>query len=88
MSLKTRRNFEIHSVFFSFKTTNPVKAINTSVLFFSFQAPETGQYIFYVAGDDQCRLSISTDDDPKNLRQIVKFRNGLYTRPDQWEKYV
>ena len=50
------------------------------------QAPETGQYTFYVAGDDQCRLSISSDRDPKNLRQIVQFRNGLWTRPNQLDK--
>ena len=59
---------------------------DTLILMILPQAPETGDYTFYVSGDDQCRLSISTDRDPKNLRQIVQFRNRLWTRPNQWEK--
>ncbi|CAB4023312.1 Hypothetical predicted protein, partial [Paramuricea clavata] len=51
-----------------------------------YVAPETGKYTFYVSGDDQCRLSISSDDDPKNLRPIVQFKSGLATRPNEWNK--
>ncbi|CAB4003297.1 Hypothetical predicted protein [Paramuricea clavata] len=51
-----------------------------------YVAPETGSYTFYGAGDDQCRLSISSDDNPKNLNQILQFKKGLWTNRDEWEK--
>lgn len=34
-------------------------------------APYTGRYRFYIAGDDECSLLLSSDDDPKNLRSII-----------------
>ncbi len=34
--------------------------------------PTTGQYIFYVSGDDNCALYLSTDDSPVNKRLIAR----------------
>jgi hypothetical protein len=48
-------------------------------------APVTGNYIFYVSGDDQSQLFLSTDEDPQNIRRIaylesrVGFRNWFAT---------
>jgi len=33
--------------------------------------PTTGQYIFYVSGDDNCALYLSTDDSPANKKLIA-----------------
>jgi hypothetical protein len=52
------------------------------------QPPRTGGYTFYVSGDDQCRLSISTDHTRKNLQMVVMFPKGLATGRFQWTKYV
>src|SRR5258705_4198279 len=34
-------------------------------------APATGNYIFYLASDDQSELWLSTNDDPANIRRIA-----------------
>lgn len=34
-------------------------------------APYTGKYRFYIAGDDECSLLLSSDEDPKTLRSII-----------------
>jgi hypothetical protein len=59
-----------------------------SILLFSFQAPRTGRYTFYVAGDDECRMRISRNRSPRYLRKIIQFRRNLWTNPNQWNKYV
>jgi GH35 family endo-1,4-beta-xylanase len=48
--------------------------------------PETGEYTFWVAGDDNVELNLSTDDDPSNLRRIAYHTD--YTAPDEWEKFA
>jgi hypothetical protein len=55
---------------------------------FLLQPPRSGRYTFYLSGDDQCRLSISSDYSSKNLRMIAMFPRGLWTRRNQWNKYV
>jgi hypothetical protein len=57
-------------------------------LHFLLQPPRSGRYTFYLSGDDQCRLSISSDYSSKNLRMIAMFPRGLWTRRNQWNKYV
>ena len=47
--------------------------------------PATGPYIFWIAGDDQVELSLSTDDDPVNKRRIA-YHTG-WTGKRQWTKY-
>jgi uncharacterized protein (DUF1800 family) len=49
-------------------------------------APETGDYTFWVAGDDQCELSLSTDADPANLRKIAEVEG--WTNYREWVKYA
>jgi hypothetical protein len=34
-------------------------------------APATGFYTFYISGDNQCELWLSTDDDPANINRIA-----------------
>ena len=53
---------------------------------FFFQAPETGSYTFEATGDNQCRVSISSDENPKNLRKILQFKDGLWTGTNEWNK--
>lgn len=47
--------------------------------------PETGEYTFYVSGDDYQRLYISQDDDPANA-EMVAFVDG-WTASQEWTKY-
>src|SRR5512133_3218651 len=35
-------------------------------------APETGEYTFWVAGDDNCQLWLSTDENPANAVKIAQ----------------
>lgn len=48
-------------------------------------APQTGDYTFWIAGDNNCELWLSTDENPSN-KSIIASLNG-YTRPRQWGKY-
>jgi hypothetical protein len=48
--------------------------------------PATGEYTFYVSGDDYQRLYISQDDDPANAEQIA-FVDG-WTASQEWTKYA
>ncbi|MEM6262074.1 MAG: LamG-like jellyroll fold domain-containing protein [Bacteroidota bacterium] len=49
------------------------------------KAPSTGTYFFYIAGDDNVELSLSTDEDPANKRRIA-YHNG-WTSSRQWDRY-
>ena len=50
------------------------------------QAPETGSYIFDVSGDDQCQLSISTDEKPDNLKLYILFPHRMWTKYNQFDR--
>ncbi len=47
-------------------------------------APATGDYVFWIAGDDRGELWLSTDDRPENRRKIATLPD--YTAPNEWEK--
>lgn len=47
--------------------------------------PQTGSYTFRLAGDDDCELWLSPDDDPTHKVRIAGFVG--YTNPGQWDKY-
>lgn len=47
--------------------------------------PQTGQYTFWIAGDDQVELWLSTDDNPSNKRRIA-YHTG-WTNRREWTKY-
>jgi len=47
--------------------------------------PLAGEYTFWVAGDDQTELWLSTDDDPANAVLIASVPE--YANPQEWEKY-
>jgi hypothetical protein len=47
--------------------------------------PQTGSYTFFISGDDDCELWLSTDDNPANKSKIAGF-NG-WTYPRQWDKF-
>lgn len=46
--------------------------------------PETGDYTFWVAGDDNCELWLSTDEDPANVQMIANV--GTWTAHQEWYK--
>lgn len=48
--------------------------------------PASGNYIFWISGDDHVELWLSTDEDPANRRRIA-YHNG-WTTPRQWTKYT
>ncbi|MCC9138915.1 PA14 domain-containing protein, partial [Pontibacter silvestris] len=48
--------------------------------------PQSGDYTFWIAGDDDCELWLSTNDDPDNKIKIAGL-NG-YTNSRQWNKYA
>ncbi len=49
-------------------------------------APYTGEYRFWIAGDDYCELLLSTDSSKFNKRSIA-YVSG-YTAEEQWGKYA
>ena len=59
--------------------------------FTSIQAPVSGDYIFYLASDDESELWLSTDEDKGNSRKLAELkemkRTG-HTGYQQWNKYV
>ena len=50
------------------------------------QAPLTGLYTFYLAGDDQCELWISSNAAEVNAKRILAFKPNQWTNPNQWNK--
>ena len=48
-------------------------------------APLTGNYTFYIAGDDRAELWLSTDDNPANKREIAECYYWVNAR--QWDWY-
>jgi hypothetical protein len=47
--------------------------------------PQTGNYIFWIAGDDNCELWISEDENPANKVRIASVSG--YTGYREWTKY-
>jgi fibronectin type 3 domain-containing protein len=47
--------------------------------------PTTGTYIFFLAGDNDCQLRLSTDGTPDNAALIAFVSGG--TEPRQWDQY-
>lgn len=48
-------------------------------------APESGDYKFWIAGDDHCELHLSSDQSKFNAGKIAWA--GGHTAPGQWDKY-
>jgi hypothetical protein len=48
--------------------------------------PETGEYRFWVSGDDQVALSLSADESPTNLAPVAVVPG--YTSRHDWDKYT
>jgi parallel beta-helix repeat protein len=48
-------------------------------------APATGSYTFYIAGDDDSELWLSTSDDPSKKQKIASVTGWTYSR--EWTKY-
>ncbi len=48
-------------------------------------APQSGSYIFWVAGDDAAQLFLSNDNNP--LNKILRAYNNSWTMPREWNKY-
>jgi len=46
---------------------------------------QSGNYTFYIAGDDRCELWLSTDDDPAKKVKIASV--PYYTGVREWNKY-
>jgi ELWxxDGT repeat protein len=49
-------------------------------------APASGNYTFYIAGDDQAELWLSTNDNPANKEKIASVT--AWTNAKQWTKYA
>lgn len=48
-------------------------------------APASGDYVFWISGDDQAELWLSEDESPSNKRKIAEAKNNSSMR--QWEKH-
>lgn len=48
--------------------------------------PVTGNYTFWVAGDDACELWLSRSDDPAESRRIAQIPSGRWTESRQWTR--
>ncbi|GEP45049.1 hypothetical protein BGE01nite_43400 [Brevifollis gellanilyticus] len=49
--------------------------------------PVTGQYRFWIAGDDECRLLLSTNDSAANATMIAQVPQGGWTESRDWIEY-
>lgn len=49
------------------------------------KAPTTGQYRFWIAGDDNCQLFLSTSSNPDDVVMIAQVPG--WTNPREWSKY-
>ncbi|MSU62135.1 MAG: hypothetical protein EXS31_07030 [Pedosphaera sp.] len=47
--------------------------------------PQTGDYVFWIASDDQGALFLSSDDTPARRRRIAQV--AVWTNSRQWDKY-
>ena len=47
--------------------------------------PTTGNYVFWIASDDNSALFLSTDSSPANRRQVASVSG--WTNPREWTKY-
>lgn len=47
--------------------------------------PQTGEYLFFISGDDQCELFLSQDEDPANSRRIASVPRWTGFR--QWNQF-
>ena len=48
--------------------------------------PVSGNYVFWVAGDDNAELWLSANDQPNNLSRIAY--HSLWTQPQQWDLFA
>lgn len=48
--------------------------------------PETGTYYFWVSGDDESRLDLSSDDNPNNAVTIANV--PTWTQSQEWNKFA
>jgi hypothetical protein len=46
--------------------------------------PANGDYTFWISGDDECQLWLSTDDDPANIEQVSHVTG--WTNSREWAK--
>jgi hypothetical protein len=51
-------------------------------------APETGDYTFWIAGDEQAQLFLSNDESAANKRLIAGVPAGQTTAPFEWDKFA
>jgi hypothetical protein len=49
--------------------------------------PATGSYTFWIAGDDNCQLWLSTDGSPANKSQIAYISGSGWTDSREWNKF-
>jgi hypothetical protein len=47
--------------------------------------PANGDYNFWISGDDECQLWLSTDDDPANIVRIANVSG--WSNPLEWDKF-
>ncbi len=50
-------------------------------------APETGNYTFYVSGDDNVQLRLGTTSNPSSLTRIAYINGDGWTNSRVWDKY-
>lgn len=47
--------------------------------------PQTGNYTFWISGDDESRLLLGSDEDPATAVQIARVPD--WTNPREWDRY-
>ena len=53
------------------------------------QPPASGDYVFYLASDDESELWLSTDEDKGNVRKLAELKEAKktgHTGYQQWNK--
>ncbi|XP_066918983.1 uncharacterized protein [Clytia hemisphaerica] len=52
-----------------------------------YKAPLTGNYVFYLACDNECELWMSPDTEEIRSNLVLELKKGHYTSFRQWHKY-
>lgn len=47
--------------------------------------PESGEYTFWITGDDSAQFSLSTSDNPADLQPLAEL--SQHVNPGQWDRY-
>ncbi|MGL4630484.1 MAG: PQQ-dependent sugar dehydrogenase [Leadbetterella sp.] len=83
-SSKYPKSPDQYNVISSFETSSDIANEFGARIYGYLVAPSTGNYTFWISGDDNVELYLSTDNNPNNKRRIAY--HSTYTNSREWNK--